>query len=308
MQLPVERGIGFGDHADLEEAPRLAAEDHGERDDQRQREQEVEDERRTVAQELEVARGPDRQQAPEVHVRNSRPVSSRNRSSRFRGRILRCFSGIPRSRRVRSASSTSAVEISTRSPARSSGSGNSAGSPRKVLARQLQHDVVEVLLEQARGRALGDDAAAVHDGDLVAQEVGLFHVMGRQQHRAAFRLDGADQVPEVVAGLRIEAGGRLVQEQHLRVVDERDRQQQALQLPPGQLAVVALRDLLERAQGDQLVDVAAARIEPPEQLQGLAHGQEVLQRRLLELDAGLGAKPRAERLARSRGPRRKSAR
>jgi hypothetical protein len=98
-----------------------------------------------------------------------------------------------------------------------------------------------------------------------------------------------------VARLRVEARRRLVQEEHLRVVDERDREQQPLQLAARELAVVARGDLIERAQPDQLVHVASAGVEAPEHRKRLAHGQEVLQRGLLELDAGLGTEARPER-------------
>src|SRR6185437_14012805 len=40
---------------------------------------------------------------------------------------------------------------------------------REVLARQLQQQLGEVLVQQAARRSLGDDAAAVHDDDVVAQ-------------------------------------------------------------------------------------------------------------------------------------------
>ena len=139
--------------------------------------------------------------------------------------------------------------------------------------------------------------AAVHDRDDVAEVVGLLHVVRGQQDRAALGLDRPDQLPEVVARLRIEAGRRLVEEQDARVVGEGDREQQALHLAAGELAVVAVGDLLERAGPDQLVDVAPARVQAREQGERLAHRQEVLERRLLELDAGLRAKLRAERLA-----------
>ena len=98
------------------------------------------------------------------------------------------------------------------------------------------------------------------------RKICLLHVVRGQEHGAPLGLDDADQVPEVVAGLRVEAGGRLVEEQDLRIVGERDREQQALRLAAGELAVVAVRHLLERAEADQLVHVAPARIEPPEKL------------------------------------------
>ncbi len=40
---------------------------------------------------------------------------------------------------------------------------------RKVLARQFQQHFVEMLLQELARAALGDDAAAIHDRDLIAQ-------------------------------------------------------------------------------------------------------------------------------------------
>ena len=104
------------------------------------------------------------------------------------------------------------------------------------------------------------------------------------------------QLPEVAARLRIKAGGRLVEEQHRRIVDQRDGQQQALLLAAGELAAVASGELLERAQTDHLLDVEAAAVEAAKQRNGLAHGEEVLQRGFLEENAGFLAKARTEGL------------
>src|SRR5271169_5691416 len=45
----------------------------------------------------------------------------------------------------------------------------------------------------------------------------LVHVMGRDQHREAVAGELVDLGPELAAGLRIDAGGRLVEQQQLRV-------------------------------------------------------------------------------------------
>ena len=70
----------------------------------------------------------------------------------------------------------------------------------------------------------------VHDRDAVAQVLGLFHVVRRQQHRAALGLEPLDEVPQRAPALRIEAGRRLVEEDQLRIVDERQRDRQPLAL------------------------------------------------------------------------------
>ena len=67
----------------------------------------------------------------------------------------------------------------------------------------------------------GDDAALVDDDDAVAQGVGLVEVVGGEEHRgSALGAHVGDVPPQVGPGLRIEAGGGLVEEDQRRVVDE----------------------------------------------------------------------------------------
>ena len=75
-------------------------------------------------------------------------------------------------------------------------------------------------------RALGDDLAAVDDPDAVGQHVGLLEVLRRQEHRHAVVRQPAHLVPQRGAALRVEAGGRLVQEQQPRAVHEREAEVQ----------------------------------------------------------------------------------
>ena len=86
---------------------------------------------------------------------------------------------------------------------------------------QLEDLAGRVRLDQLAGRALGDDAALVHHDEAVAELLGLVHVVGRQHERDALLLEPVQAVPQDVAGLRVETGGRLVEEQQLGVVDQR---------------------------------------------------------------------------------------
>ena len=60
---------------------------------------------------------------------------------------------------------------------------------------------------------------------------GLVHVVGGQQDGGAALAQPAHQLPRVVAGGRVEAGRRLVQEQQLRGADQAQRQVQPPALP-----------------------------------------------------------------------------
>ncbi len=72
-----------------------------------------------------------------------------------------------------------------------------------------------------------EDVAVVHDREPIAQDLGLLHVVRRQQDRPALRLEVEDEVPEGAPGGRVEAGRRLVEEDQLRVVDQRQGDRRA---------------------------------------------------------------------------------
>src|SRR5271165_568445 len=59
-------------------------------------------------------------------------------------------------------------------------------------------------------RTFGDDLPMIYDGQPVAETLGFVHVMSREQHGAAVALEGANDVPQLAAALRVEAGGRFV--------------------------------------------------------------------------------------------------
>jgi hypothetical protein len=103
-------------------------------------------------------------------------------------------------------------------------------------------------------------------------------------------------IPEIAACLGIESGRRLVKEQNGRIVHECDREQQSLLLATRKLAVVASCEFFQCAQPDDFFDVEPAVIQPAEHRKGLSHGEEILQRCLLEQNARFLAKALAEKL------------
>ena len=101
---------------------------------------------------------------------------------------------------------------------------------RAATRRRRRHVAVDAQLEelaaqageQRGGAVQGDDAALVHDGDAVAELLGLVEVVGGEQDRHARPGPQAgDEVEQLVADARVEADGGLVEEQHLRVGDQR---------------------------------------------------------------------------------------
>ncbi len=74
----------------------------------------------------------------------------------------------------------------------------------------------------------GDDSAFVDDGHPLAQRIGLEHVVRREQDRLVLGLQIADHLAHLARPYRIQADRRLVEEEHLRVVQQRAGDVQAL--------------------------------------------------------------------------------
>ena len=97
-----------------------------------------------------------------------------------------------------------------------------------------------------------DDAAVLDDGDAVAEALGFLHQVGGQEDGLAAVADAAHQVPDGAPRLRVEAGGELIEEDDFRIVDERERDEQALLLAAGKvhepgIAFVGEAELFEQA-------------------------------------------------------------
>ena len=183
------------------------------------------------------------------------PVSARKTSSSVGLATLTETISTPAWRRpIRTSAARSATSSATFIRPDSGVSTGSAPSTRRTTARasvlvgaggelQLQRRVADRRLQLVR-RALGDLAAAVDDGDPVGELVGLVEVLRGQQHRAAVGDEAADRVPHLAAGARVQAGGRLVEEDQRRARDQACREVE----PPAHAA----RELRDRPVGGLL--------------------------------------------------------
>src|SRR5882724_4320728 len=109
---------------------------------------------------------------------------------------------------------------------------------RRRLQPQRDHVAEADAPLQLVGRAGVQDPARLDEGHLVAQLLGLAHVVRRQQNRhAALAAQGRDVRAHAHRHVGIEPQRRLVEEEQLGIVDERLRQRDALLQPGGQLAV-----------------------------------------------------------------------
>ncbi len=164
------------------------------------------------------------------HILERRPCCTRSSAISIRRSSSRCMSIGARPRgRVAVANRAcvpSHVEPSRRREPRKRRRDRAAdGRPRaRPTARRSTRAI-----ELAR-RAGGDDAAAIDDRDAVAERFGLVEIVRRQQHRVAVVLHPRDLAVQLAARLRIETGGRLVEEDELGLVDEGQRQREPLPL------------------------------------------------------------------------------
>src|SRR5215210_2096865 len=105
----------------------------------------------------------------------------------------------------------------------------------KIMAYHLHVDFLDVpglvALLEFLAAPLGRDVAPVYERDLLAQSLGLFEVMGRQQDGHPPTVKLPDVAPQLVAQLDVYPRRRLVQEQHLGVVHERPGKQHATLQP-----------------------------------------------------------------------------
>ena len=77
-------------------------------------------------------------------------------------------------------------------------------------------------------RAVGDDTSMVDDHGVLAQVLDEVELMRREQHRGATSGLGHKDLGQGVDGDRIESRERLVEDEHVRFVDERADQLDAL--------------------------------------------------------------------------------
>ena len=87
-----------------------------------------------------------------------------------------------------------------------------------------------MLLLQARQQfahaGVLDQAAAIDDADVAAETLGLLQIVRGENDGGALRVDLAQELPHRAAQFDVDAGGRLVEDQQLRLVHQRPRDHQ----------------------------------------------------------------------------------
>src|SRR5215210_7170700 len=129
---------------------------------------------------------------------------------------------------------------------------------RALSGRRLDAGASDLGLQGLR-RVLGDDPAPVDDPDPVSQHVGLLEVLRRQEHGdALIAREPADLRPERAAALRVETGRRLVEEEYLWTVHQRESEVEAALHPARVTAYFPVRSVFEPDALQQLLPTPLA--------------------------------------------------
>jgi SAM-dependent methyltransferase len=126
-------------------------------------------------------------------------------------------------------------------------------------------------------------ATASNDRDAVADVFDLTHVMAAQQHGDAIGDELAKKLTDVADPMRIETGRGLVEQQQLRLTQERGRDAETLPHASGEPGNAIVATVAEPDATQDLVDVCVPRrtVESNEQLEVVRRRQVGVERRLL---------------------------
>jgi hypothetical protein len=132
--------------------------------------------------------------------------------------------------------------------------------------------------------AVGDDLAVGDHHHAGGQGLRLLQVVGGQQHGAAVGHKGPQHLPQPVAGLHVQAGGRLVQHRQAGVLGEGQRHRQPTGLAAGEAAGAPAGHLRQAELVKQLPRWCGVRVVDPDQVDHLPDGEVVGEPALLEGD------------------------
>ncbi len=215
-----------------------------------------------------------------------RPVSARKTSSSEGRCTPRSSIGMPASSIARAATSRLSTRSTTGMRTRCAcasivtrsgkiGSSSSAMRGRSAALREvhLDHVAADARLELVGG-AERDHLAVVDHRDAIGETVGLVEVLGGQKQRRPVVHQLRDEIPQIDARTRVEAGRRLVHQQHPRSPDEARPE---VETPPHAARVGAHEALgrVGQAEARQRLGRADLRVLPAQAVQ-LADHLEVL--------------------------------
>src|SRR5262249_25612407 len=136
--------------------------------------------------------------------------------------------------------------------------GDALGDGRDGAVDAVDLDAAARAREQLGRIALGYPPAFAKDNDAFAQRLRLVELVRADEHGLAVAPEPADVAPERVARLDVDAERRLVEDQEVRVVEERPAEREAPPEPSGQRSGAVARALGEPGQLEDLVHACVA--------------------------------------------------
>ena len=163
----------------------------------------------------------------------------------------------------------------------------------ELAERHVDHGGAEPRLQRGRC-ALGDHPSVIDDDDVVGETIDLLEVLRREQDGHAGGDETLDHHPEVETPLRVEPGGRLVEEQHRGTVDERGSEVEPPPHSSREGAHHAVGRVVEVEAFEQLgatrLDLVAVEVgEAPDHGEVLGGGEVLVDRGVLAGEADRGA-------------------
>jgi len=142
---------------------------------------------------------------------------------------------------------------------------------------------VRIFVEQSIHRIQGEKLTVIDDCDLIAQSLYLFHVMRCVDDRSTLPMKSFNAVEYVVARLRIDTHGWLVQEQDFRIVHECRREIEPALHATGKRTDAIFPPILQLCELQRPLDAvpflrAADPVERSEERQVLNRGEFVVKR------------------------------
>ena len=101
-------------------------------------------------------------------------------------------------------------------------------------------------------RSFGDDPAGADDGDPISEVLRLIHVVRGEKNGLSQPPQTLDHLPRVAPSRRVEACGRLVEEDQLRVPNQGEGHVEAPELATREMLGKGAGLLLEADEGDRL--------------------------------------------------------
>src|SRR5699024_7371951 len=155
-----------------------------------------------------------------------------------------------------------------------------------LVEGESRSGVASVVIDECGHGVQRDEPAVVNDPDSIAEVLGFLHVVRGEHNSRTTVSDVLDDIPHRQAGLRIQRRGQLVEEDHLRAVQQGKSDEDPLALPSGETFDSGLVFSSDPQRGQQLFPWCGLFVERGEQLHRFGDRDPRQQLRALQLHAG----------------------